>query len=755
MNANQNQFYTQNKDGYKIGNQNISITIALNENGMPNLSEVDIVNRKSGVLQWTKDREFVLFPAIVVDGKAYDYNSEGVAFAGMEMDPHTQALSVRYFLQNWCMIRYYIKPASNSAAFTTWTALENISDQEIKDISRFDAMHIGLDGFEVEPQAGYLLGWLSGVRMDAPGRHAVLVNSQSPWHPGMYNVLDYLPQNQFKPEAGWTFPKLRLIRERLTKLPLRSGRRATYHNYPWVTVNDTRNRWGFYAGFEWSGKWGMDIDYSPGSRRVTLSTYSDGYSHDLAKGERLESPKAFLGFFEGDWDDAFNSSAAYAKSEILPKPPEHFPRLHWSVGFGSLLNATGRELFEHAEAAARAGFEAIMVDAGWWKDSPRSGEFSYGLGDFRDNKEKVEGGLKALSDHLHSLGLQFGLWFEFERVDIRTAMKGNHPWKPEWIVHQDGYPCRSWCQNVYSLCLGVKEAAEWALENISEAIQKYGVDWIMMDSNSWKPCNDPSHGHGPKDGEWAQIHGLYSVLGGIRKRFPQITIMNCAGGAQRGDFGLARYCDMLACDDLNEPSAVNRQYAYGVGCMYPNYYGIQAQVRYASDRVCDDGHSLDIPPEVFEWRALNRIVGFYQPVYSHRNIHDGNMDIMKKVVNTSKQIRRSFHGARYTHAGPGVFIEPEMSESDNWEVYEYISPERDLISVVYYRCMSPDADFLVRLKGVDPERCYTLTSHSGRYCGTYSGQELAGQGFLLNLDRTKSADVLILKRVGTSTEGVI
>ena len=742
-------FHSHDPDGHTIGNQNIRITVAINENSKPYLSNIEFRTTKSKWNRWACSSEMVLFPSIVQEKTACKIDSEEVEFSGIEYDTQKKALVLRYLLQNRCVIYFCIKPAADLAAFATWTCLENISGHEIKDVSRFDALHIELGGFEHAPQSAYLLGWLPGVRMDAPGRHAVLVNSQSSQHPSMYNILDYLPQNQFKPEAGWTFSKLRLIRERLTSLPLRSGRRSTYQNYPWVAVNDTRNGRGFYAGFEWSGKWGMDIAYCCVRQQVMLSAYTDGYSHNLASGGQIESPKAFIGFYEGDWDDAFNSSAAYAKAEIIPRPPENFPRLHWSVGFGSLQTASGKELYEHADAAAQAGFEAILVDAGWWRDSPRGGEFSNGLGDFRDNAGKVAGGLKALSEHLHALNLQFGLWFEFERVDIRTAMKGKHPWKPEWIVHQDGYPCRSWCQNVYSLCLGVRAAAQWALDNISHAIREYGVDWIMIDSNSWKPCNDPSHDHGPGDGEWAQINGLYYVLEGIRKRFPHITIMNCAGGAQRGDYGLARYCDMLACDDLNEPSAVNRQYAYGIGCMYPSYYGIQAQVRYHSDTVAEDGHSLDIPPDVFEWRALNRIVGFYQPVYNHRDINAANMEIMKKIVSTAKEIRRSFHGERFTHAGPGTYTEPGMDEHDHWEVYEYAAPEKDLVSVVLYRCKCPDAEFLIRFKGVDPSARYMLTSYSGSYNGIFQGSELTERGFLLHFDRMKHADILILKKIQT------
>ena len=140
-------------------------------------------------------------------------------------------------------------------------------------------------------------------------------------------------------------------------------------------------------------------------------------------------------------------------------------------------------------------------------------------------------------------------------------------------MHQKGYPYRSWCQHVFLLCLGVEAAADWALENIAWAIREYGVDWMKIDSNEWAVCDDPTHDHGAQDGEWAQVQGLYRVLRGLRREFPDLIIENCAGGSQRGDFGMARYCDYLACHDTTGPAPSAGKYSHGAGGIYPPYYG--------------------------------------------------------------------------------------------------------------------------------------------------------------------------------------
>ena len=174
-------------------------------------------------------------------------------------------------------------------------------------------------------------------------------------------------------------------------------------------------------------------------------------------------------------------------------------------------------------------------------------------------------GLRGYSDYLHAKGMRFGLWFEIERVDIRTCNRGLRPWKPEWVVHQKGHPYRSWCQHAFMLCLGYRGAQDWAIENLSWAIREYEVDWLMLDSNEWAVCDDPGHDHGPGDGEWAQVRGLYRVLGEMRTRFPQMTILNSAGGGQRSDFGMARYCHIQHTHDDGLSSAKQRRFHHGPG----------------------------------------------------------------------------------------------------------------------------------------------------------------------------------------------
>lgn len=62
----------------------------------------------------------------------------------------------------------------------------------------------------------------------------------------------------------------------------------------------------------------------------------------------------------------------------------------------------------------------FVLDDGWF--GKRDNDWC-ALGDWEVNEEKIKGGLPALAERIHGLGLKFGLWVEpemFPRTVIST-----------------------------------------------------------------------------------------------------------------------------------------------------------------------------------------------------------------------------------------------------------------------------------------------------------------------------------------------
>jgi alpha-galactosidase len=739
--------HPEENDLYTLGNPAFRMIVGLNRARFPALQALTLIANPRP--NWAGPKE-PLSPVISIRGVDYSLGLGNMDFTGFELLGDAE-LGVNYRLVNGLEVTLHLKPSPDKPAWRSWVSMTNRSGETLSGITRFDAANYIFSTGAEEPQSGYVLGWQDGPRADAPGKQA-LPYKYGGWIPKfLYGEGVVIPP---PPAGGWAAPVYRLVQERLEKLPLRSGKRSTYENQPWVTVLDPERQGGWFLGFEWSGTWRIDAEYLPERKVTTVFACTDANVHTLKPGESLVSPAAFLGLFAGGWDEAFNASRFYVDDEIIPKIDPAWPTsLHVYTFHNTPEKRNEAFMRREIDAAAAAGFETTYIETIWWEEGALSGDFSIGLGSFADSRIKFPMGLRRMSDYVHSKGMNFGLWFEIERVDLRTANRLRNPWKPEWLVQQKGYPYRSWCQHVFLLCLGVKAAADWALENLIWAVKEYNLDYIMFDSNEWAVCDDPTHDHTAEDGEWAQIQGYYYVMDELRKQFPNLMVMNSSGGSQRGDFGIARYSNCIHPHDNNSPSAKQRRFMHGTGCMYPTSYQcnflsdytdtpsaegfVTAQPRPA-DRILD--------AERFEWRVLNRLLGYFAIGLEVNDLPGFQQAILTKANAFYRRIRKCTHGDRYVLAGPEQLYEPRYQEADNWEAYQYVGRGKEVSVVYFYRCLSPKAEFTAKLRGLDPDTRYHIESYSGKVEADLTGAELMNQGFTCHLDHQRNADILLLTR---------
>jgi alpha-galactosidase len=733
---------------YSLGNDTFMLRVQCGPGQVPMIDQLSLTTFPD--VNWGK-KYSPLAPILQIDDVEYSIQAGKLRFVECRIDEAENELNLIYELDNQMNVTLHLKPSLDKAVWRSWVKLWNPTGKPIQAITRFDAANYCFSTGRMHPECSYILGWMEGPRAEIPGRPA-LPFKYGGWIPKfLYGEGYKIPP---PPEGGWTAPVYRLVQERLEKLPLHSGKRSTYENHPWVAVRDPEREAGWFLGFEWSGTWKIETQFDREEQMTNVYACSEANSHTLHPGQSLTSPAAFIGLFSGDWDDCYNACRFYVDDEIIPKIKPDWPTTLHVYYFHNFPEKGNDEFMKREiDAAAEAGFETTYVETIWWDEGAQIGEFSYGLGNFNDNRKKIPMGLRKMSDYVHSRGMNFGVWFEIERVDIRTANRLRNPWKPEWIVQQKGYPYRSWCPHVFLLCLGVKSAAEWAVENLIWAVNEYAIDYIMFDGNEWAVCDDPTHDHDAGDGEWAQIQGFYYVMQEIRRAFPDLMIMNSSGGSQRGDFGIARYSNCIHPHDNAAPSAKQRRFMHGTGCMYPTSYQASVFSDY-SDLPTENIYQVwqqrpperVIDPERFEWRMLNRFMGYFAIGLEVNASPDFQKSILKKGNAFYKRIRHCTHGDRYVLAGPKVLYEPYYWEADNWECYQHVARDKQTSVVYFYRCWSPLAELNVKLRGLEPGSIYLAETYNGIPTREYTGAELMEQGYTCELPRQRSADILLLTR---------
>jgi alpha-galactosidase len=192
---------------------------------------------------------------------------------------------------------------------------------------------------------------------------------------------------------------------------------------------------------------------------------------------------------------------------------------------------------------------------------------------------------------------------------------------------------------------------------------------------------------------------------------------------------------------------------HGTGCMYPTSYQASVIPDY-SDLPSDNlfqvwqqrpaGRVID--PQRFEWRMLNRLMGYFAIGLEVNSLPDFQREILKKGNAFYKRIRQLTHGDRYVLAGPQLLYEPYYWEADNWEAYQHVAREKDLSVVYFYRCLSPQSDFTVKLRGLDPDAGYYAEFYSGKPEKDYTGAELLEKGYTCRLEHPRSAEIMLLTR---------
>jgi alpha-galactosidase len=104
------------------------------------------------------------------------------------------------------------------------------------------------------------------------------------------------------------------------------------------------------------------------------------------------------------------------------------------------------ELIALADQAAAIGIERFVLDDGWFGDRRTD---RAGLGDWVVSADVWPDGLHPLVDHVRAKGMQFGLWFEPEMVNLDSELARRHP---EWIMAaRDELPSSPRAQHVLNL----------------------------------------------------------------------------------------------------------------------------------------------------------------------------------------------------------------------------------------------------------------------------------------------------------------
>ena len=253
----------------------------------------------------------------------------------------------------------------------------------------------------------------------------------------------------------------------------------------------------------------------------------------LKPGETYETVPVAIGCVRGGFGDAVEALTRYRR--VACKRP-HKDNSRCPVIFNDFMNCLWADPTEAKElpliaAAARAGCEYFVIDAGWYADLHE--DWSQTLGSWQPSASRWPHGLKYLLDQIRQAGMVPGLWLEPEVAGPKSLLAQ----KPDdWFFVRHGK--RVLKNSRFLLDFRNPQVRSYLDEVVARVVNDYGVGYIKMDYNvdslQGTELSADSFGQGLLEHNRAHLAWLDSVV----SHYPDLVIENCGSGGGRMDYAM-------------------------------------------------------------------------------------------------------------------------------------------------------------------------------------------------------------------------
>jgi alpha-galactosidase len=429
-----------------------------------------------------------------------------------------------------------------------------------------------------------------------------------------------------------------------------------------------------------------------------------GIETHLTPGEVIPGPRILIGCYRGSVAEGSNRLRRLIRSHYTPPlEAKAFAPIAtydhwWHVG----PTFTEELLRKLTDAAAAIGQEYFLLDAGWYAGTTAT-DFSVGVGNWEQiDQTKFPKGLRPFADYVRSKRLQFGLWFELERVARGSLLARQHP---DWILWLS---TAAQDPNLSSVAYGLldfgrPEVQEYVEQLLDRYIRDLDIRYIRYDFNIdplvyWNAADAPER-HGIH--QIRHIEGFYKVIDWVRTHHPKTVLEGCASGGRRIDLETARrFHTFWISDETDDPDIV-RWHLHGLNYFLPGNY---LYVQYTRP------HPEEEPESTFQ--------GFLGGAFgTGGRIDQWSAEVQKRAarhVAVFKELRRFLMDDYYP-------LTPQAADLKSWEAWQFHDPETNEGFAQAFRLDSAETSLRLRLRGLERKTVYVFRD-------AYSGQEVKNSG---------------------------
>jgi hypothetical protein len=296
---------------------------------------------------------------------------------------------------------------------------------------------------------------------------------------------------------------------------------------PWCAFFDEKSKQGLFIGWDYFGHWtSSHLLQEQGS--VISQLQLAGFKQTLRPGERMETPKAFIGLYEEDLDNAGNECLDWQYRYLWDYTREGWFPATRLLGYwykGTIWGKPGtnwlggdpdwgsdfRKVFRVADLMREVGGDVYHRDWGWWD---RAGDWNGP--DFR-----------SINNYLQKYGMGLLIYAFLYTVDPKSRVGRIHP---DWLIGD-------------TLDMSIPEVVRFISRQLDGFVRRWGAFEWRNDSFF------TAQRKGDDTPELGQDQGFREILRGFLDRHPDCAFQAVNGGGNYGGVDYAHYASTLSFSD--------------------------------------------------------------------------------------------------------------------------------------------------------------------------------------------------------------
>ncbi len=458
----------------------------------------------------------------------------------------------------------------------------------------------------------------------------------------------------------------------------------------------------------------------------------------LGEGEEYATPWVVFGASDEGLDGLAHAFHVYERS--LPAHPDHQP---------VVLNVWEAVWFDHdlprlreiADRAAQVGIERFVLDDGWFHGRR---DDTAGLGDWWVDPAVWPDGLAPLAEHVRSLGMQFGLWFEPEMVNPDSDLHRAHP---DWILAAgDRVPQLQRDQLV--LDLSRPEVWQHVHDHVHQVLVATPVDYVKWDHNR-ELLEAGSGARGGAAGVHEQTLAFYRLIDALRALHPEIDWESCASGGGRVDLSVLERTQRVWTSDMTDALARQHIQRWTSQLVAPEYLGahVSSPVAHATGRT----FGLD-------FRAATALFGAFGVEWDLSTASEGELAALAGWVALHKRFRPLLHSGRVVRpesADPEVLLHGVVADDGSEALMAHAQLDESASNrgvLVRVPDLVPGAAYELRWAGPVDRRAVSRSVELPEAGPTgaveVQGAVLAARGYWIPRRRPETVTLVHITRIG-------